>query len=126
MKYLRYILLPFQFLLKWIGKVMVWILLLPIYFYKKCISSLTPPACRYRPTCSSYAVEALKKHGPVKGLYLAVWRILRCNPWGGYGYDPVPDEFHWNLKYLKQYQRQEDFEDDCGHEHEENNSGNEK
>ena len=90
MKYLRYIFLPFKLLLKWVGKIVVWILLLPIYFYKKCISPLTPPACRYRPTCSSYAVEALKKHGPVKGLYLAVWRILRCNPWGGSGYDPVP------------------------------------
>ena len=57
------------------------LLLLPVYFYKY---------CRYTPTCSEYAVQALKKYGPVKGLYLAVKRILRCHPWGGSGYDPVP------------------------------------
>ncbi|MDE5981401.1 MAG: membrane protein insertion efficiency factor YidD, partial [Bacteroidaceae bacterium] len=44
----------------------------------------------FTPTCSEYAILALRKHGPVKGLILAVWRILRCNPWGGSGYDPVP------------------------------------
>ena len=50
---------------------------------------MTPASCRYTPTCSEYAVQALKKYGPVKGLYLAVKRILRCHPWGGSGYDPV-------------------------------------
>ena len=65
-------------------------LLIPIYFYRVCISPLTPPSCRFTPTCSAYAVEAIKKHGPVKGLYLTVRRILRCHPWGGSGYDPVP------------------------------------
>ena len=89
---------------KYIGKFFGFILLLPVYFYRKCISPLTPPSCRYRPTCSLYAVQAIKKHGPIKGFYLATWRILRCNPWGGYGYDPVPEEFHWNLSYLKKYQ----------------------
>ena len=66
------------------------LLLIPIYFYRICISPLTPPSCRFTPTCSAYAVEAIKKHGPVKGLYLTVRRILRCHPWGGSGYDPVP------------------------------------
>mgnify|MGYP002239438652 CR=1 FL=1 len=47
-------------------------------------------SCRFVPTCSEYAIEAIKKHGPFKGLYLAVRRILRCHPWGGSGYDPVP------------------------------------
>lgn len=65
-------------------------LIAPIRFYQRYISPLTPPACRFTPTCSQYAVEAIRKHGPVKGLLLAVWRILRCNPWGGSGYDPVP------------------------------------
>lgn len=65
------------------------LLLLPVYFYKYCISPMTPASCRYTPTCSEYAVQALKKHGPIKGLYLAVKRILRCHPWGGSGYDPV-------------------------------------
>ena len=66
------------------------LLLLPVYFYKYCTSPMTPASCRYTPTCSEYAVQALKKHGPIKGLYLAVKRLLRCHPWGGSGYDPVP------------------------------------
>lgn len=61
-----------------------------IWFYRHCISPLTPAACRYTPTCSQYAVEAIKKYGPFKGGWLALKRILRCNPWGGSGYDPVP------------------------------------
>ena len=67
------------------------LLILPIRFYQRCISPLTPPACRFTPTCSQYAIEALQKHGPIRGLYLAIRRILRCHPWGGSGYDPVPD-----------------------------------
>lgn len=70
-----------------------WLLVLPIRFYQKCISPYTPPSCRFTPTCSEYARQALLKHGPVKGMILAVWRILRCNPWGGSGYDPVPETF---------------------------------
>ncbi|HQH40871.1 MAG TPA: membrane protein insertion efficiency factor YidD [Bacteroidales bacterium] len=61
-----------------------------VKFYRHAISPLKPPSCRFTPTCSEYAVEALKKHGPFKGLYLAVRRVLRCHPWGGHGYDPVP------------------------------------
>lgn len=64
--------------------------LLPVYFYKYCISPMMPPACRYVPTCSEYAIQAIKKYGPLKGSYLAIKRILRCQPWGGSGYDPVP------------------------------------
>ncbi len=71
-------------------KIIVFILLIPIHFYRKCISPMTPPSCRFVPTCSEYAIEAIKKHGPIKGLYLAIRRILRCHPWGGHGYDPVP------------------------------------
>ncbi|MBP5619536.1 MAG: membrane protein insertion efficiency factor YidD [Bacteroidaceae bacterium] len=67
-----------------------YLLIQPIRFYQKFISPLTPPSCRFTPTCSQYAIEALRKHGPIKGLGLAIWRILRCNPWGGSGYDPVP------------------------------------
>lgn len=66
------------------------LLILPIRLYQKFISPLTPASCRFTPTCSQYAIEALRKHGPIKGLGLAIWRILRCNPWGGSGYDPVP------------------------------------
>lgn len=71
------------------------LLLLPIYFYRQCISPFTPPSCRFTPTCSAYAIQAIRRHGPVLGLYLAVKRILRCHPWGGSGYDPVPEQFHW-------------------------------
>lgn len=73
-------------LLKALGMVLI----LPICFYQRCISPLTPPACRFTPTCSQYAVEAIRKHGPFKGFWLAVKRISRCHPWGGSGYDPVP------------------------------------
>jgi putative membrane protein insertion efficiency factor len=68
----------------------IYLLLAPVYFYKYCISPYTPASCRYAPTCSEYAIQALKKHGPFKGLYLATRRILRCHPWGGSGFDPVP------------------------------------
>lgn len=61
-----------------------------IRFYQKCISPLTPPSCRYTPTCSQYAIEAIRKHGVVKGCWLAAKRIARCHPFGGSGYDPVP------------------------------------
>ena len=61
-----------------------------VRFYQLCISPLTPSACRFTPTCSQYALEALRKHGLIKGLWLTVKRLLRCHPWGGSGYDPVP------------------------------------
>lgn len=54
------------------------------------MSPLLPPSCRFTPTCSQYAIEALSKYGPFKGLYLTVKRLLRCRPGGGSGYDPVP------------------------------------
>lgn len=66
------------------------LLIFPITIYQKFISPLTPPSCRYTPTCSQYAIEALKRHGPLRGGYLALRRILSCHPWGGHGYDPVP------------------------------------
>ncbi|MCH5232132.1 MAG: membrane protein insertion efficiency factor YidD [Muribaculaceae bacterium] len=66
------------------------LLIVLVKFYQNAISPHFPPACRYTPTCSEYAVEALRKYGAVKGLWLAVKRICRCNPFGGSGYDPVP------------------------------------
>lgn len=62
----------------------------PVKFYQGAISPLFPPSCRYTPTCSQYAVEAIMKHGPLRGGWLAIKRISRCHPWGGSGYDPVP------------------------------------
>lgn len=63
---------------------------LPIRFYQLCISPMLGPSCRYVPTCSQYAVEAVMKHGLLRGGWLAVKRVCRCHPWGGSGYDPVP------------------------------------
>ncbi len=75
-----------RFFCKCLSKVM----LAMIAFYRSCISPFTPPACRYTPTCSQYMREAIIKYGPFKGLWLGIKRILRCTPWGGSGYDPVP------------------------------------
>ncbi|HSL69929.1 MAG TPA: membrane protein insertion efficiency factor YidD [Longimicrobiales bacterium] len=58
--------------------------------YQRLISPALPAACRYTPTCSAYADEAIEKHGALKGSWLALRRLLRCHPWGGHGYDPVP------------------------------------
>ena len=71
-------------------KILGWLLMLPIRFYRRFISPLTPPSCRFVPTCSQYAIEAITKHGPFKGSWLALKRVLRCRPGGGSGYDPVP------------------------------------
>ena len=71
-------------------KLAVWLPIKLIRFYQICISPYLGQNCRYTPTCSAYAIEALRKHGLVKGTGLALWRIFRCSPWGGSGYDPVP------------------------------------
>ena len=67
----------------------------PIRFYKKRLSGSLPPACRFRPSCSIYAMEAIERHGPCKGVLLALWRVLRCNPLAKGGYDPVPPLGKW-------------------------------
>jgi len=61
-----------------------------IKLYQWIISPWLGSKCRYTPTCSHYGIEALKKYGPIKGIWLTVKRISRCHPWGGHGYDPVP------------------------------------
>lgn len=61
-----------------------------IKLYQWIISPWLGKSCRFTPTCSHYGVEALKKYGPVKGLWLTIKRVARCHPWGGHGYDPVP------------------------------------
>ncbi len=66
------------------------LLILLIKFYQFFISPLFPGVCRYRPTCSRYMLEAVQIHGVFKGTWLGIKRILRCHPWGGSGYDPVP------------------------------------
>lgn len=71
-------------------RILIFPFVLLIRFYQVVISPLTPASCRYSPTCSQYSLEALKKHGIIKGSWLAIKRIVSCNPWGGSGYDPVP------------------------------------
>ncbi len=75
-----------------VSRTAVFLLLLPIRFYKRWVSILLPRACRFYPTCSSYAEGAIAVHGPVRGLLLALWRLLRCHPFHPGGYDPVPGE----------------------------------
>lgn len=62
-----------------------------IKLYQYLVSPAIGPHCRYQPTCSNYAAEAIKRHGPYKGFILGLKRVARCHPWGGHGYDPVPD-----------------------------------
>jgi hypothetical protein len=63
-----------------------------VRLYQWALSSWLPPRCRFQPTCSEYAVAAIRRFGPVRGGWLALKRILRCHPWGASGYDPVPEE----------------------------------
>ncbi len=72
---------------------MKFLFILPIRFYRKYISPLkSAPSCRFYPTCSAYAIEAIEKRGVIVGVILALWRILRCNPFSKGGFDPVPEK----------------------------------
>lgn len=73
-----------------ISQLLTYPFILLVRFYQVAISPLKPPTCRFSPTCSTYALGALKKYGLLKGGRLALRRIMRCHPWGGSGYDPVP------------------------------------
>lgn len=66
------------------------IVALPVRAYRLLASPWVGRGCRFQPTCSAYALEALERHGAIKGAGLTTWRICRCHPWGGHGYDPVP------------------------------------
>jgi len=66
-------------------------LILLVRGYQVTFGALLPPVCRYEPSCSRYSIEALRRHGALRGGWLTVGRLARCNPWGGMGYDPVPD-----------------------------------
>lgn len=75
-----------------IATMLAWPLLSVVWLYRNAISPLFGANCRYQPTCSAYATEALRRYGAFKGGMLALKRIGRCHPWGGSGYDPVPEE----------------------------------
>ncbi len=83
-----------------IGWLLMWALILPIRGYQILISPLTPPTCRFHPSCSAYAVESLRTHGAIKGFILGTWRVLRCNPWNSGGLDPVPSRGRWKPDVL--------------------------
>jgi putative membrane protein insertion efficiency factor len=74
----------------WLKNILRSFFILIIRFYQKVISPWLPNACRYTPTCSQYAIEAINKYGVLKGGWFALKRISRCHPWGGHGHDPVP------------------------------------
>lgn len=76
---------------RWVRLLLTRVLKLPIHVYRLAISPSIGPRCRFHPTCSAYALEALDRHGPLLGSWLAIRRILRCHPFGGFGYDPVPE-----------------------------------
>jgi len=90
--------------LKILRDVLIWIAIIPIRIYQYLISPLLPTSCRHAPTCSHYAIEALKVHGMIRGTYLALHRILRCHPWGTHGIDPVPPKPYriFRSRHLKQ------------------------
>lgn len=67
------------------------LLIWPIRLWQVTFSAVMPPSCRFSPSCSAYAITAIERHGPVRGLWLGLRRIARCHPWGGSGYDDVPD-----------------------------------
>ncbi len=73
-----------------IRKVMIGLCLIPVWLYRVCVSPFKPPCCRFTPTCSRYVRDAFLLHGVIKGAMLSIRRLVRCNPWGGSGYDPVP------------------------------------
>lgn len=90
-----------------------------IKLYRMTLSKILPPCCRYHPSCSEYATVAIRRFGAVKGGYLALWRIIRCNPFGRGGYDPVPEKFCFRPERAQQehicYECCSDnTEDDCG------------
>lgn len=86
---------------------------LPIRAYQRWISPWTPAMCRFRPTCSQYAVEAVEHHGILKGTLLATWRLLRCHPFSKGGWDPVPGTAERSYR-----------DRCCGHDHEPGGDGN--
>ena len=77
-------------MIQFIYSIIKFLFILPVKLYQIIISPILPNACRYTPTCSVYTIQAIKIHGPLKGIWLGIKRLSRCHPWGKSGYDPVP------------------------------------
>lgn len=93
-----------KFLIKifnFIKKIPTYICMTLIYFYKGVISPMFPRCCRYTPSCSQYSLEAIKKFGAIKGIILTIKRLKRCHPFGGKGWDPVPESFSYKQTFKK-------------------------
>ncbi|MEX1026111.1 MAG: membrane protein insertion efficiency factor YidD [Planctomycetota bacterium] len=89
------------------------LVVLPIRFYQRFLSPLKPPVCRFRPTCSEYGLIAVRKHGIFKGALLLSWRILRCQPFGTPGFDPVPEASAWPIPVAKRRFDEWPFDEDA-------------
>ena len=85
-------------------KILSGIMIFLVKGYQYAISPLLPASCRYTPTCSKYTIDAIKIHGPLRGFILGAKRILSCHPWGGHGYDPVPEKKEAATKMKKDSQ----------------------
>jgi uncharacterized protein len=101
--------------LKIITAIINFVLVIPIRIYQVVLSPWLPNACRYEPTCSHYTVDALKKHGPMKGLFLGTRRILSCHRWGGFGWDPVPEKDKFTWKKPEAQKHRDFFEEENHH-----------
>lgn len=88
-----------------LGSVLGKVVLAPVRFYRRWISPALPPSCRYYPSCSTYAIEAVERHGPLKGVLLSTWRLLRCNPFTPGGVDHVPEQGRWRYHYPRDLPR---------------------
>lgn len=95
--------------MKILYKLILIFILAPIFLYRWFISPLLPASCRYRPTCSAYAIDAIKLHGPLQGTVLAVKRIASCHPWGGYGYNPVSENLTCNKSNKRKSENKKAF-----------------
>jgi uncharacterized protein len=85
--------------IKFIRNGLIWLAIIPIKIYQFTISPLLPTSCRHVPSCSQYAIEALRTHGILKGTWLGLGRMLRCHPWGTHGFDPVPPKPYRVFKF---------------------------
>lgn len=95
-----------------IASVFSFLLIIPVKIYQWIISPWLPGACRYNPTCSHYAIDALKIHGPIKGMFLATRRIFSCHQWGGHGWDAVPNKENFTWKKPEAQKNRPFFEDE--------------